>query len=71
MVLNCQELTLSELNYAIELLECPEQTFELSIESLVYRLRNAQEWTDITKIMSERPESIKNLFGVDYPITKK
>ncbi|MBD2255862.1 DEAD/DEAH box helicase [Nostoc parmelioides] len=57
--LNCPELTLSELNYAVELLDCPEQTFELSIESLVYRVRYAKEWTDITKIMSERPESIK------------
>ncbi|MBW4565179.1 MAG: DEAD/DEAH box helicase [Mojavia pulchra JT2-VF2] len=57
--LNCQELTLSELIYAIELLDCPQQTFESSIESLVYRVRNAQEWPDVATIMSNRPDSVK------------
>ncbi|MBD2459372.1 DEAD/DEAH box helicase [Nostoc sp. FACHB-87] len=59
--LNCQELNENELIYAIELLGCSEEIFESSIESLVYRVRYAKEWTDITKIMSERPESIKKL----------
>ncbi len=59
--LNCEELNLSELMYAIELLECPAQTLESSIEYLVYRVRDAQEWTDVTKIMSNRPENVKKV----------
>ncbi|MDZ8106723.1 MAG: DEAD/DEAH box helicase [Nostoc sp. DedQUE12a] len=57
--LDCQEINLTELIYAIELLDCSQQTFELSIESLIYRIRNAQEWTDVAKIMSSRPDNVK------------
>ncbi|MBD2498881.1 DEAD/DEAH box helicase [Nostoc sp. FACHB-280] len=59
--LNCPEVNLTELIYATELLDCPPQTFESSIESLVYKIRNAQEWTDVTKIMSNRPDHVKKV----------
>lgn len=43
------------------MLDCPTQTFESSIESLVYKIRNAQEWTDVAKIMSSRPDNVKQV----------
>jgi hypothetical protein len=59
--LNCQEVNLRELLYAIELLGCPEEIFDESIEFLAYRVRNAQEWLDVTKIMSSRPDNVKKV----------
>ncbi|MBD2342445.1 DEAD/DEAH box helicase [Calothrix sp. FACHB-156] len=59
--LDCQELTLTELLYAIQLLGCPEQTFESSIECLAFKVRNAKEWSDVTQIMSRRPDSVKKV----------
>ncbi|BBD62729.1 type III restriction enzyme res subunit (plasmid) [Nostoc sp. HK-01] len=59
--LNCPEVNLTELIYATELLDCPPQTFESSIESLVYKIRNTQEWTDVTQIMSNRPDNVKKV----------
>ncbi|HIK06603.1 MAG TPA: DEAD/DEAH box helicase family protein [Trichormus sp. M33_DOE_039] len=58
---NCQEVNLRELLYAIELLGCPEEIFDESIEFLVYRVRKAQEWSDVTKIMSSRPDNVKKV----------
>ena len=68
--LNCQELTLSELIYAIQLLECPKGVFEYIIRCLVYRVCNATEWEHVTQIMSDRPHSVKkviwsNLSGLE------
>ncbi|WP_256874682.1 DEAD/DEAH box helicase [Nostoc sp. C057] len=68
--LNCQELTLSELIYAIQLLECSEWAFEYSIKCLVSRVRNAIEWENVTRIMSRRPDNVKkviwsNLSGLE------
>ncbi|BAY46612.1 putative helicase [Scytonema sp. HK-05] len=61
LFLNCQELTLSELNYAVELLGCTEWAFEYSIECLASRVRKAKEWEDVTKIMSRRPDVVKKV----------
>lgn len=69
--LNCQELTLLELNYAIELLNCQEWAFEYSIECLVARVRKAKEWDDVTKIMSRRPDSVKKVIWSQLSRLKK
>ena len=61
LFLNCQELTLLELNYAVELLGCTEWAFEYSIECLASRVRKAKEWEDVTKIMSRRPDVVKKV----------
>lgn len=61
LFLNCQELTLSELNYAVELLGCTEWAFEYSIECLASRVRKAKEWEDVTNIMSRRPDGVKKV----------
>ncbi|MCG6134008.1 MAG: DEAD/DEAH box helicase family protein [Nostoc sp. LLA-1] len=58
---NCQEVNLTELIYAIQLIECPEEIFESSIEFLAYRVRHAREWEDVTKIMSHRPDNVKKV----------
>jgi hypothetical protein len=66
LFLNCQELTLSELNYAVELLGCTEWAFEYSIECLASRVRKAKEWEDVTKIMSRRPDSVKKVIWSQF-----
>jgi superfamily II DNA or RNA helicase len=66
LFLNCQELTLSELNYAVELLGCTEWAFEYSIECLASRVRKAKEWEDVTKIMSRRPDVVKKVIWTQF-----
>ncbi|MEC4819242.1 MAG: DEAD/DEAH box helicase [Scytonema sp. PMC 1069.18] len=65
--LECQELTLSELNYAVQLLGCREWIFEHSLECLAARVRKATEWEEVTKIMSRRPESVKKVVWTQLP----
>lgn len=69
--LDCQELTLTELLYAIQLLGCPEETFESSIECLAFKVRNAKEWSDVMRIMSCRPDSVKKVIWSNLSVSER
>jgi superfamily II DNA or RNA helicase len=69
--LDCQELTLTELLYAIQLLDCPKETFESSIECLAFKVRNAKEWSDVTLIMSRRPDSVKKVIWSNLSVSER
>ncbi|MUG95202.1 DEAD/DEAH box helicase [Scytonema sp. UIC 10036] len=60
-LLNCPEITLEELRYAANLLNCQLWIVGHSINHLTHTLRAAESWEEVIKIMSARPQDIKQL----------
>ncbi|MDP5338096.1 MAG: DEAD/DEAH box helicase [Nodularia sp. (in: cyanobacteria)] len=59
--LNNHQINIAELNYAIQILDCPEEIFESCVKDLAYDIRYASEWEQVAKNMSSRPDCVKKV----------